>query len=193
MSTRIYTRTGDSGQTGLFGGRRVGKDDLRVEAYGTVDELNAALGLARTQAADTELDALIGTLQHDLFGLGADLATPQEEATRRGSITFERLSAERVLRLEDLIDRYEAELPPLSQFILPGGHPLAAALHFGRAVCRRAERCTVALVHALEDAQASNINPEVLRYLNRLSDLLFVLARVANHRSSTADVAWIRD
>jgi cob(I)alamin adenosyltransferase len=193
MSTRIYTRTGDAGQTGLFGGQRVGKDDMRVEAYGTVDELNATLGVARTQAADPELDAVLGTLQHDLFGLGADLATPQEEAAHHGRITIARLPAERVLRLEDLIDRYEAELPPLRQFILPGGQPLAAALHFSRAVCRRAERCTVALIHTLEADQAPGLNPEVLHYLNRLSDLLFVLARVANLRGNMSDVLWSRE
>src|SRR5438552_531532 len=134
MALHIYTRTGDSGETGLFGGRRVGKDDLRVEAYGTVDELNAVLGLARAQASDTEFQELIFTLQDDLFRLGADLATPDAEDTRKGRISIERVGAERTARLETLIDRYEAETPPLRNFILPGGHPLAAALHLSRVV-----------------------------------------------------------
>jgi cob(I)alamin adenosyltransferase len=190
MSTRIYTRTGDSGDTGLFGGQRVPKDDLRVEAYGTVDELNAALGVARTHEADDDLTERLRALQNDLFFLGADLATPLESATQKGRVVIQRVGPERVAQLEQWIDQYEAELAPLKNFLLPGGHPLAAALHLARAVCRRAERRCVALLRATPDAEAPPLNLEVLRYLNRLSDLLFVLARVANHRQGIPDVLW---
>ncbi len=185
MPARIYTRSGDTGETGLFGGQRLSKDDLRVEAYGTVDELNAVLGVVRAQGPEAEVDALLFSLQNDLFLLGADLATPAAEDTHKGRITVERVEAERTARLEQAIDRYEAALPPLTQFILPGGHPVAAALHVGRVVCRRAERRCVALARATED-----INPEIVRYLNRLSDLLFVLARYANHHNGVPDVVW---
>ena len=191
MSTRIYTRTGDSGDTGLFGGQRVGKEDLRVEAYGTVDELNATLGVARAQATDPEMEARLSGFQHDLFRIGADLATPDEASTHKGSITIQRIPADLVVALETMIDRYEAELPPLRTFILPGGHPFAASLHLSRVVCRRAERRCVALVRALEAAGRPPLNPEIVRYLNRLSDLLFVMARVANHRQNVPDLAWI--
>lgn len=185
---RIYTRSGDSGETGLFGGQRVPKDDLRIEAYGTVDELNAVLGMARVHAAGEELEQSIAALQSDLFSLGADMATPREEDTHKGRIVVERVGPEQVERLEAQIDHYEAELPPLQSFILPGGHPLAAALHLARVVCRRAERRSVSLQHSGEA-----LNPEVLRYLNRLSDLLFVLARVANQRQNVPDIAWKPD
>jgi cob(I)alamin adenosyltransferase len=190
MPLHIYTRTGDAGETGLFGGVRVRKDDLRVDAYGTVDELNAVLGVAHAQASDPELQETLAALQDALFRLGADLATPETEEPQRGRITIERVGAERVARLEALIDRYEAELEPLRQFILPGGHPLAAALHLGRVVCRRAERRCVALAGAEASRDRPPLNPEIVRYLNRLSDLLFVLARVANRRQGVADVAW---
>jgi cob(I)alamin adenosyltransferase len=190
MSARIYTRSGDQGETGLFGGERVGKDDLRVEAYGTVDELNAVLGVARTHAPDAEIDALLLSVQHDLFHLGADLSTPRAEETEKGRIVIQRVSAERVDRLEQWIDRFEAELPPLTRFILPGGTPLAASLHLGRVVCRRAERRCVTLTRAEEDAGRTPLNAQILRYLNRLSDLLFVLARLANHRAGVSDVYW---
>ncbi len=190
---KIYTRTGDEGETGLFGGQRVPKDDLRVEAYGTVDELNAALGIAHALRAEPELDALLLTLQHDLFSLGADLATPEEKDRSKGAVRIERVAASRVDRLETLIDRYEAELPPLTRFILPGGHPLAAALHGARTVCRRAERRCLTLSRSLgelSEADEEPINTEVIRYLNRLSDLLFVLARAANFRHSVPDILW---
>ena len=140
MSSRIYTRTGDRGETGLFGGRRVSKDDLRVEAYGAADELNAVLGVAQSQCDDPELSALLLELQAELFRLGADLATPPEAGTGRGRTTIQRIDAERVERLEGLIDYWESGLTPLRTFILPGGHPVAAALHqcreIGRASCR---------------------------------------------------------
>ena len=139
----------------------------------------------------TELDALILTIQHDLFTLGADLATPEERDLSKGRVKIERVEAPRVDRLEAAIDRYEAELPPLTRFILPGGHPLAAALHISRVVCRRAERRCITLASTvLQSGQEAPINPEVIRYLNRLSDLLFVLARVANHRHRVDDIVW---
>lgn len=186
--TRIYTRSGDDGGTGLFGGQRVSKDALRVEAYGTVDELNAVLGLVRTQEADTDIDALLQTVQNDLFGLGADLATPEAKDTIKGRVHITRVALSQVTYLETEIDRYEDELPPLTNFILPGGSPLAAGLHHARVVCRRTERRAVTLAHA--EAQAAPVNPIVIQYLNRLSDLLFVLARIANHRRSLPDVVW---
>jgi len=202
---RIYTRTGDDGNTGLFGGQRVSKDALRVEAYGTVDELNAVLGLARIHtthapAADpnallpamktsvADIDALMQRIQNDLFGLGSDLATPQEQETTRGRVQITRTSPQQVSYLETQIDLYEDELPPLTNFILPGGCALAAALHHARVVCRRAERRTVTTAHA--EVDNGGINPEVIHYLNRLSDLLFVLSRVANHRHSIPDIVW---
>jgi len=173
---RIYTRTGDAGDTGLFGGGRVSKDDPRVEAYGTVDEANSALGLLAAQL-DDELASAVRSMQHALFDIGAELATPQQG--RVAAVTPEQVAA-----LEHLIDGWDDALPPLRQFILPGGSAPAAAAHLARAVVRRAERRTVTL------ARTAAINPEVLRYLNRLSDCLFVLARLLNHRRGVADVAW---
>ena len=188
---RIYTRTGDNGDTGLFGGQRVSKDALRVEAYGTVDELNAVLGLVRIQTNDrsfADVDALLQIIQNDLFGLGSDLATPEEEETTRGRVHIKRISPQQVTYIETQIDLYESELPALTNFILPGGSALAAALHHARVVCRRAERRTVTVAHA--EADNGGINPEIIHYLNRLSDLLFVLSRVANHRQGVPDVVW---
>jgi cob(I)alamin adenosyltransferase len=184
LSLRIYTRTGDKGETGLFGGQRVLKDDLRVEAYGTVDELNALLGVAATKSADEGLGPLIARIQNELFDLGSDLATPLEEGESRGKITIPRATGDHVEKLESEIDLLEAELTPLRQFILPGGTELAAFLHFARTVCRRAERSCVTL------SRSENVNPEVIRYLNRLSDLLFVMARSANARKNVTDVPW---
>lgn len=177
---KIYTRTGDTGETGLFAGGRVPKDGLRVEAYGAVDELNAVLGLARTVVADAELDAALARIQHDLFALGADLATPLNAATSWVVRADDAMTA----RLEAELDRFETELPPLTRFILPGGTPAAAHLHLARTVCRRAERRVVRLAHA------EPVNQAVLRYLNRLSDWLFVAARLANHRAGRADEPW---
>ena len=195
MATRIYTRTGDAGETGLFGGTRVRKDDPRVEAYGTTDELNAALGLAIALDAEPEIRSRLLEFQHDLFTLGGDLATPIESATEKGRVTIARLDAARTAALEGWIDRYTAELPPLTRFILPGGHPLAAHLHLARTICRRAERHCVTLSHTSGEAEpaAIIINPEIVRYLNRLSDLLFTLARLANHRLRVADIVWNPD
>jgi cob(I)alamin adenosyltransferase len=190
MSTRIYTKTGDRGETGLFGGRRVAKDDARVEAYGTADELNAVLGVALSQCTDQELAADLRSIQEDLFQLGADLATPPDESTRRGRISIRRIDSASAERLEGMIDRWEAQLPPLQTFILPGGHPVAAALHQARAVCRRAERRCVTLRRSEAEGAAPDVPDMVAIYLNRLSDLLFVLSRAANSRHGVADVPW---
>ena len=138
MPARIYTRSGDTGETGLFGGRRVSKDDLRVEAYGAVDELNAALGVARTHSPPPDLDAVLLVVQNTLFRLGADLATPQPSDERNGRVTIERIGPERAEGIENWIDHFESELPALTSFIVPGGSPAGAALHFTRTVCRRA-------------------------------------------------------
>ena len=175
--TRIYTRTGDDGSTGLADGSRRSKADLRVETYGTVDELNAAVGVAlATIGSGVAFAGALQSIQHDLFDLGADLATP-------GAGEALRIVPEQVLRLEKLIDEYNAALSPLASFVLPGGSALAAQLHLARAICRRAERLAVALVDR-EGALGS-----VVPYLNRLSDLLFVLARVAN-QNGERDVLW---
>ncbi|MBV9509871.1 MAG: cob(I)yrinic acid a,c-diamide adenosyltransferase [Caulobacteraceae bacterium] len=177
--TRIYTRTGDAGETRLASGEAVKKFDPRVEAYGAVDETNACLGLARLHlAGDPMLDAILGRAQNDLFDLGADLATAGEA---EGAL---RILDGQVARLEREIDQLNAELAPLNSFILPGGSPAAAALHLARTVCRRAERDAVRL--AAGDAR---VNPPALKYLNRLSDLLFVAARWANAKGA-ADVLW---
>lgn len=178
---KIYTRAGDDGETGLYGGQRVPKDAIRVQTYGTVDELNAALGVALTQIDDAETRAVLSRIQGELFEVGADLATPSE----RGD-TIPRLNSDATARLEAEIDRFEAELPPLRHFILPGGSPGGAALHLARAVCRRAERHLVTL------AFSETISPEVSRYLNRLSDYLFVLARLVNHRAGQTETEWTR-
>ncbi|MDZ7707593.1 MAG: cob(I)yrinic acid a,c-diamide adenosyltransferase [Trueperaceae bacterium] len=178
---KIYTRTGDAGDTGLFGGERVSKTSARVGAYGSVDEANAHLGMARATLHDAEIDELLGTLQSDLFDVGADLAT------KAGVPARERIhpsSASDVARIEAWIDRLEGELAPLRSFILPGGHPAAATLHVARTVVRRAERDAVAL------AEAEEANPHAVVYLNRLSDLLFVLARVVNARHGVDEATW---
>ena len=190
MTFRIYTKTGDSGDTGLFGGQRVSKDDLRVEAYGTVDELNAQLGVARTLCTESDLDLSILDFQNDLFQLGADLATPISEKTERGKASVRRTSQDQILRLEKLIDGFEEELPPLTRFILPGGTPFSSSLHVCRVVCRRAERRCVSLMHSLAEEGGAKAHSESLIYLNRLSDLLFVLARVANRRAGVEDIPW---
>jgi len=194
MAARIYTKTGDTGSTGLFGGQRVAKDDMRVEAYGAVDELNASIGAVRASQAiiDSEIDAILSKIQHDLFQLGADLATPTQTSTSAGKSTVRRVQPERVLVLEQAIDQFEAELTSLTRFVLPGGTAVAAALHVSRTVCRRAERRTVALAGVLngEPRASGSLNPEIVRYLNRLSDLLFVLARAANSRARVPDVYW---
>lgn len=185
---KIYTGTGDAGETGLYGGRRVSKDDLRVEAYGTVDEANALLGVAVIHLKDTALRELVTRLQSELFVLGSDLAAPLTHEEAGGKSIVPRIEAGHGTALEGLIDTFEAELSPLRQFILPGGSPGSAGLHVARAVVRRAERRTV----ALSRAAPGDVNPQTLRYLNRFADLLFVLARVANARAGVPDVAWTR-
>lgn len=177
---RIYTRSGDRGDTGLIGGRRVRKDHPRVEAYGAVDELNSQLGFVRTLLSDQSVAALLDGIQHRLFDLGAELATPTGARSR----TATAITSAHVRALEDAIDRYQAMLPSLREFILPGGTPLAAAFHLARTVSRRAERRTVTL------SRRERLNAEIVKYLNRLSDLLFVLGRWANHVSGQRDVTW---
>jgi len=179
----IYTRRGDRGETDLFGGPRVAKDDRRVEAYGAVDELNASLGAALALSDHADLRALGERLQGELFSLGATLATPDPDQRRRSRIPA--VGEDEVAFLEKQIDTLDAELEPLSSFVLPGGTPAAAAFHVARTVCRRAERVVVGL-----GAADAELGPEPVRYLNRLSDLLFTLARVENRRSGRGDVAW---
>lgn len=184
---KIYTRTGDRGETGLFGGGRVAKDDARVEAYGAVDEVNAVLGVAAVRLrADGEatLADRIATIQADLFTIGANLASPAPEDGGRASAHVPPPPADRVAELERWIDESEAELEPLRSFILPGGGEAGARLHHARTVCRRAERRTVAL------ARDARVHESVVVYLNRLSDLLFSLARLANRRTGEAETAW---
>jgi cob(I)alamin adenosyltransferase len=180
---RIYTRTGDTGTTGLASGERRKKHDLRVEAYGTVDETNACLGLARLHT-DGEVDAMLSRIQNELFDLGADLATPETEKP----LPYEplRILDAQVERLEREIDRLNEALSPLRSFVLPGGSPAAAALHLARTVCRRAERLVVALAEKPGEA----VSPAAIKYLNRLSDFLFVASRYANDRGG-GDVLWV--
>jgi cob(I)alamin adenosyltransferase len=177
---KIYTRTGDAGETSLFDGSRVSKADSRVDAYGDVDELNAWLGLARAARLDADLDQPLVRIQQDLFALGAQLADPGERIAER--VLKASLADADVERLEALIDRLESELPPLRRFILAGGSPAGAALHVARTVCRRAERRIVSLA-PVPDAV-------LIKYVNRLSDLLFVLARVVNHRAGVPEIEW---
>lgn len=180
---RIYTKTGDKGDTGLFGGGRVAKDDPRVDAYGEVDELNAVLGMARSIEMMPRIDEVLLPVQRDLFAIGALLATPDHDKMQ-AQLTKARIDDERIAQLEHAIDDGEAELEPLRAFILPGGTPKSAALHVARTVCRRAERRVVHLANELP------LPPLVVVYLNRLSDLLFVLARVANRRAGAGEVTW---
>jgi len=172
---KIYTRGGDSGETSLFGGDRVAKNDPRIEAYGTVDELNSFIGLARATWASSPIDVQLGAIQADLFEIGAQLAAP-------GSDRFPGVQRRRIDELEQAIDSMQAELPALTSFILPGGSLAAAQLHVARTVCRRAERLIVSLGEA----------KTTIAYLNRLSDYLFVAARFANLRHGTNDVPWSR-
>jgi cob(I)alamin adenosyltransferase len=175
---KIYTRKGDDGSTGLFGGPRVRKDALRVEAYGDVDELNSALGVAREELKADDLRALVDSLQSELFTVGAELATPDK------SKNVPRVAAAQVERMEREIDRLETELPEMRNFILPGGSRAGAALHLCRTICRRAERKVVQL------AAQEPVTAEALAYLNRLSDLLFVMARAANLRAGGQEIPW---
>ncbi len=179
---RIYTKTGDGGETGLLGGRRVRKNAIRVEAYGAVDELNACLGFAAAALADVEPSRLLGDIQRDLFAIGTRLSDLRKTAPAREEKA--RLSEEQVSRLERAIDGMESDLPPLRAFILPGGCEAGARLHLARTICRRAERRIAAL------AEREEVPPILLVYMNRLSDLLFVLARSVNHRTGAEEIAW---
>jgi cob(I)alamin adenosyltransferase len=178
---KIYTRTGDDGSTGLIGGSRVAKDDAAIECYGTVDELNAAIGAA-VIVADVEAGAWLGQVQAELFTIGSHLATPAGAPQAK---SLPAIDGNWVMRLEQQIDDAEATLPPLRNFILPGGTEFAARLHVARTVCRRAERLLVAT------ARKRQIDPLIITYVNRLSDWLFVQARRANHRAGVSDVPWI--
>ena len=177
---KIYTKTGDTGETSLFDGTRVQKSDSRVEAYGEVDEVNACLGVARASGLDPDLDAALVDIQRDLFALGAELADPRHKIASR--VTKASIDDGHVSRLEALIDRLETELRPLTRFILPGGSAGGALLHLARTVCRRAERQMVRL--------DPPVDPLLVRYVNRLSDLLFVMARAANHRAGLPETEW---
>jgi cob(I)alamin adenosyltransferase len=178
---RIYTKSGDDGTTGLLGSRRVSKDDCRVDAYGTVDELNAALGVARGLGLDAQADGLVARIQDELFVVGSALADPSPQGRFHHAI-----SLEHVERIERTIDELEAELKPLTQFILPAGTLSAAQLHLARAVCRRAERLIVKLARQ----PGEDVPKQLIAYLNRLSDFLFVLARAVNHRAGVPDAPW---
>ena len=184
--TKIYTRGGDQGETSLGDGSRVAKHDARVEAYGTVDEANAVIGLVRVEIAragadEKDLDATLSRIQNDLFDLGADLCTPEDGRRAEGAL---RIAASQVEWLETGIDKINERLAPLSSFILPGGSPVAAQLHLARTVARRAERCVTEL------ARSETVNTEAVKYLNRLSDLLFVMSRTANNDGAD-DVLWV--
>ena len=181
MTFRIYTRTGDKGQTGLFGGGRVSKDDPRVEAYGEVDELNACLGTAEAAIDDPQISAWIRRLQDELFVLGSELATPDPENVKKQIVPVDE---DQIGAMEAIIDQVDAEVPPLRSFNLPGGHPGAAHLHLARTVCRRAERRVIGF------AREAPVRVEAITYLNRLSDLLFMLARLVNHRAGIEEPKW---
>jgi len=176
---RIYTRTGDKGETGLLGNVRISKDSLRVSAYGEVDELNSVLGLVRSSSQNTEINTLLEGLQRDLFTMGADLASPTKE-----SRNVQQVTKDMIMELEKTIDILQGKLPPLSAFILPGGGETGALLHLSRCVARRAERSLVTL------SRKENVNENMIPYINRLSDLLFVMARFANHQDGKREMEW---
>ena len=180
---KIYTKTGDRGETGLFGGPRVPKDDPRIEAYGTVDELNSFLGLVRCEQLPRDLDDLLAQVQNDLFSIGAELATPDPSAHGTALVDEQQIST-----LEKAIDHYDGQLPALREFILPAGTRAAALLHVARTVCRRAERRVITMLRLRMTTEV--VRPEGGIYLNRLSDLLFVLARAVNASSGQGDVPW---
>ena len=179
--TKVYTRTGDDGTTSLGGGRRVPKDSARIEAYGTVDELNSAIGVALAHGLDAGIADPLQSIQNDLFHLGADLCIVEEDKAR---VPAPRIEARHVAELERLMDRLSESLPPLENFVLPGGAPGAAALHLARTICRRAERLVISL------SRHEAVGPHTISYLNRLSDSLFVMARAENHRRGVPDILW---
>ncbi len=182
--SKLYTRIGDGGETALFGGRRVSKDHPRVAAYGTIDELNSALGLAVSFIRQKRVIDELHKIQNELFNIGAELATdPSATRSKKASSTFE-LSPDKTQWIEQLIDEYDSRVPPLRTFILPSGPPGATSLHLARTICRRAEREVVSL------ARAETVNPAVLAYLNRLCDLLFVLARYLNKAARRRELTW---
>ena len=183
---KIYTKTGDGGETSLFGAGRVSKAHVRVEAFGSVDELNATLAWAVAHVTDATIGERLAAIQHDLFALGAELASPPSTDGRRRPETPS-LPIARVPEMESWMDEADGELTELRAFVLPGGTPGAAALHLSRTVCRRAERMVVRL------AEAEAVNEDLVRYLNRLSDLLFTFARLENHRRDTPDVEWKKE
>jgi cob(I)alamin adenosyltransferase len=176
---RIYTRTGDKGETGLLGNLRVSKDSLRVSAYGEVDELNSVLGVVSASSQNTEINTLLEGLQRDLFTMGADLASPAQK-----SRNAQRITKDMIAELERTIDNLQGKLPPLGAFILPGGGQTGALLHFSRCVARRVERSIVAL------NREEGVNENMIPYVNRLSDLLFVMARFANHQDGIREMEW---
>ena len=178
---KIYTKTGDTGMTGLLGAGRFAKDEPRIEAYGTVDELNASIGVARAEGPDAGADTMLARVQNDLFSVGSALADPNPEGRFHGAV-----SPDLAAQLEVWIDAMEAELAPLTQFILPGGSRAAASIHLSRTICRRAERLVVGLSRRPDEA----VPTPIVIYLNRLSDFLFVLARAVNKRAGVADVPW---
>jgi cob(I)alamin adenosyltransferase len=180
---KIYTKTGDGGDTSLLGGKRLSKDSLRIETYGTIDELNSVIGVSRSLNEHREIDLMLFDLQSELFLLGSELATPS--GVKNSPIKF--LSNENIIRLEKLIDDIDARLPQLKNFILPGGNKCAAMLHYARTVCRRAERLAVRLT------RDESIRDFVVIYVNRLSDLLFVIARLSNFLSNTPETKWLAD
>ena len=180
---KIYTRTGDRGETALFGGGRVPKDNARVSAYGEVDELNSFIGAAMACEPVGFEAGLLESIQRDLFSIGGQLASPEPEKVAKALVKAA-IPEERVTELERAIDRADGEIPPLKAFVLPGGSPKAAGFHLARTVCRRAERSVVAL------ARSEVVSPIIITYLNRLSDLLFTLARLANHRAGVPDRTW---
>lgn len=182
--TKVYTKTGDAGETGLAGGQRLPKDHGRIAAFGEVDELNSAVGVARCHVTDPELAGHLEAIQHHLFDLGGDLCVLAADKQRFGMAPFPQA---RIAWLEGVLDAAAAELPPLEEFVLPAGEPGAAHLHVARAICRRAERACVGL------ARDDEVSPHVVPYLNRLSDALFVMARLVNHRAGRADVCWRKE
>ncbi|MFZ5947051.1 MAG: cob(I)yrinic acid a,c-diamide adenosyltransferase [Stygiobacter sp.] len=179
---KIYTKTGDKGETSLFGGKRVWKDDLRISAYGTIDELNAQLGVAITEIKNKELIEILKSIQSELFSVCSDLATPFENEPK--NFVIPRIDEKYINKIEKLIDEIEFKLPELKNFILPGGTKGAANLHLARTICRRAEREIVSL------KKVEKINPLIEVYINRLSDFLFVLARYENHIENVSDIVW---